>query len=236
MALTNPMPMGPWKVSSTLYFPPTSSASCTMTDPFVLCRSPSTIRSTSKAGAWSSPPAARTSWSVGWRTSAPWRWSVARTYPLRLSFDFFYVFLERVCWLYVSPVFDPQLGRLWALQLLWPAVCAGEGRLPSLRGLQRQQLLSHWEDDFLQAHLLCCRSKKLHNWTFFSASSSCNEAAFPLQNHKESRMTIFEMENMMGRQFELCDDYPSLQAMGWMNNEVGSMQIHCGAWVLPPDE
>lgn len=42
-------------------------------------------------------------------------------------------------------------------------------------------------------------------------------------------MTIFEMENMMGRQFELCDDYPSLQAMGWMNNEVGSMQIHCGA-------
>ncbi|MEQ2185343.1 hypothetical protein GOODEAATRI_017262 [Goodea atripinnis] len=48
-------------------------------------------------------------------------------------------------------------------------------------------------------------------------------------NHKESRMTIFEMENMMGRQFELCDDYPSLQGMGWMNNEVGSMQIHCGA-------
>uniref|UniRef100_A0A3B3VDI2 Crystallin, beta A1b n=2 Tax=Poecilia TaxID=8080 RepID=A0A3B3VDI2_9TELE len=59
----------------------------------------------------------------------------------------------------------------------------------------------------------------------------CAVAAFPLQNHKESRMTIFEMENMMGRQFELCDDYPSLQAMGWMNNEVGSMQIHSGAFV-----
>lgn len=42
-------------------------------------------------------------------------------------------------------------------------------------------------------------------------------------------MTIFEMENMMGRQFELCDDYPSLQAMGWMNNEVGSMHVQCGA-------
>lgn len=42
-------------------------------------------------------------------------------------------------------------------------------------------------------------------------------------------MTIFEMENMMGRHFEMCDDYPSLQAMGWFNNEVGSMQIQCGA-------
>lgn len=42
-------------------------------------------------------------------------------------------------------------------------------------------------------------------------------------------MTIFEKENMSGRQFELCDDYPSLQAMGWMNNEVQSMQIQGGA-------
>lgn len=49
------------------------------------------------------------------------------------------------------------------------------------------------------------------------------------QNHRESRMTIFEKENMMGRQFELCDDYPSLQAMGWVNNEVGSMHINSGA-------
>uniref|UniRef100_A0A3B4GMA6 Beta-crystallin A1-like n=1 Tax=Pundamilia nyererei TaxID=303518 RepID=A0A3B4GMA6_9CICH len=51
------------------------------------------------------------------------------------------------------------------------------------------------------------------------------------QNHKDSRMIIFEMENMMGRQFEMCDDYPSLQAMGWFNNEVGSMQIQSGAFV-----
>uniref|UniRef100_A0A3B5AIH7 Beta-crystallin A1-like n=1 Tax=Stegastes partitus TaxID=144197 RepID=A0A3B5AIH7_9TELE len=47
----------------------------------------------------------------------------------------------------------------------------------------------------------------------------------------DSRMTIYEMENMMGRQFELCDDYPSLQAMGWMNNEVGSIHIQSGAFV-----
>lgn len=50
-----------------------------------------------------------------------------------------------------------------------------------------------------------------------------------MQNHKESRMTIYESENMMGRQFELSDDYPSLQAMGWVNKEVGSMHIQSGA-------
>uniref|UniRef100_A0A3B3BQC7 Crystallin, beta A1b n=1 Tax=Oryzias melastigma TaxID=30732 RepID=A0A3B3BQC7_ORYME len=50
-------------------------------------------------------------------------------------------------------------------------------------------------------------------------------------NQKECRMTIYQMENMMGHQFELCDDYPSLQGMGWMCNEVGSMMVHCGAFV-----
>ena len=49
------------------------------------------------------------------------------------------------------------------------------------------------------------------------------------QSHKESRITIYEKENMIGRQFEMCDDYPSLQAMGWFNNEVGSMHIQSGA-------
>lgn len=49
------------------------------------------------------------------------------------------------------------------------------------------------------------------------------------QSHKESRITIYEKENMTGRQFEMCDDYPSLQAMGWFNNEVGSMHIQSGA-------
>ena len=42
-------------------------------------------------------------------------------------------------------------------------------------------------------------------------------------------MTVYEKENMGGRQFELCNDYPSLQAMGWFNNEVGSMHVQCGA-------
>ncbi|XP_044531528.1 beta-crystallin A3 [Gracilinanus agilis] len=50
-------------------------------------------------------------------------------------------------------------------------------------------------------------------------------------NHKESKIMIFEKENFIGRQWEICDDYPSLQAMGWCNNEVGSMKIQCGAWV-----
>uniref|UniRef100_A0A3Q3W9A5 Beta-crystallin A4 n=1 Tax=Mola mola TaxID=94237 RepID=A0A3Q3W9A5_MOLML len=41
-------------------------------------------------------------------------------------------------------------------------------------------------------------------------------------NHRECRMTIFERENFLGRKGELSDDYPSLQAMGWCNNEVVS--------------
>ncbi|XP_036373277.1 beta-crystallin A1-like [Megalops cyprinoides] len=50
-------------------------------------------------------------------------------------------------------------------------------------------------------------------------------------SHPSSRMMIYEKENFMGRCAELCDDYPSLQAMGWCNNEVGSMHVQCGAWV-----
>ncbi|GCB63328.1 hypothetical protein scyTo_0000140 [Scyliorhinus torazame] len=50
-------------------------------------------------------------------------------------------------------------------------------------------------------------------------------------HHKESKIVIFEKENFIGRQWEMCDDYPSLQAMGWCNNEVGSMKIQAGAWV-----
>lgn len=49
------------------------------------------------------------------------------------------------------------------------------------------------------------------------------------QCHKKSRMCVWECENMMGRQWDLCDDYPSLQAMGWHNNEIGSMQVQSGA-------
>uniref|UniRef100_A0A673AAG2 Beta-crystallin A4 n=1 Tax=Sphaeramia orbicularis TaxID=375764 RepID=A0A673AAG2_9TELE len=50
-------------------------------------------------------------------------------------------------------------------------------------------------------------------------------------NHRECRMTIYERENFMGRKGELSDDYPSLQAMGWCNNEVGSFRIQSGAFV-----
>lgn len=49
------------------------------------------------------------------------------------------------------------------------------------------------------------------------------------QSHQSSRMIIFERENFLGRNAELCDDYPSLQAMGWCGPEVGSMHVQCGA-------
>jgi len=42
-------------------------------------------------------------------------------------------------------------------------------------------------------------------------------------------MTIFEKENFLGRSVEICDDFPSLQAMGWMKPEVGSMHVQSGA-------
>ena len=50
-----------------------------------------------------------------------------------------------------------------------------------------------------------------------------------LQNHRDSRLTIFEQENFLGRKGELSDDYPSLQAMGWAGNEVGSFHVQSGA-------
>nr|XP_056721090.1 beta-crystallin A3 [Euleptes europaea] len=50
-------------------------------------------------------------------------------------------------------------------------------------------------------------------------------------NHKESRITLYEKENFMGHQWEVQDDFPSLQAMGWGNSEVGSMKVPSGAWV-----
>ncbi|XP_007461201.1 PREDICTED: beta-crystallin A4 isoform X2 [Lipotes vexillifer] len=50
-------------------------------------------------------------------------------------------------------------------------------------------------------------------------------------NHRDSRLTIFEQENFLGKKGELSDDYPSLQAMGWDGNEVGSFHVNSGAWV-----
>ncbi|XP_078451386.1 beta-crystallin A3 [Lampetra planeri] len=55
----------------------------------------------------------------------------------------------------------------------------------------------------------------------------------PIQcaNHQESKMSIFERENFLGRTCDLCDDFPALQSMGWCNSEVGSMKVQSGAWV-----
>lgn len=58
-----------------------------------------------------------------------------------------------------------------------------------------------------------------------------NSKCYDLKNHKESKITVFERENFIGRQWEMSDDYPSLQAMGWPSNEIGSMQVQSGAWV-----
>lgn len=52
---------------------------------------------------------------------------------------------------------------------------------------------------------------------------------FHLQNHSDSKITLYECEDMMGRKFEMCDDYPSLQGMGWCSKEVPSMKVNSGA-------
>lgn len=72
------------------------------------------------------------------------------------------VYPSACCW---------QLGRIWALQLLWTAVCVGERRVSSLGVMERQQRLPHWEDDVFPPHLLCCESL-----------SQSNIFCFPLQS------------------------------------------------------
>ncbi|KPP62998.1 beta-crystallin A2-like [Scleropages formosus] len=51
------------------------------------------------------------------------------------------------------------------------------------------------------------------------------------QKHGDSKVTLHECEDLAGRTFEICDDYPSLQAMGWCSKEVPSMKVNNGAWV-----
>ncbi|KFP03313.1 Beta-crystallin A2, partial [Calypte anna] len=50
-------------------------------------------------------------------------------------------------------------------------------------------------------------------------------------NHNDSKVILYEAENFQGHKFELSDDYPSLQAMGWGNKEVASIKVNSGAWV-----
>ncbi|KAJ3614246.1 hypothetical protein NHX12_017820 [Muraenolepis orangiensis] len=62
-------------------------------------------------------------------------------------------------------------------------------------------------------------------WDSFSGSLSYHvERLMSLRpvycaSHQSSRITIYEKENFLGRCAEMCDDYPSLQAMGWKKAE-----------------
>lgn len=74
-------------------------------------------------------------------------------------------------------------------------------------------------------------------YPFFVSSfyrSVCSDSCsflFPPQNHSDSKVTLYECEDFQSRKFELCDDYPSLQAMGWCSKEVPSIKVNSGAWV-----
>lgn len=54
-------------------------------------------------------------------------------------------------------------------------------------------------------------------------------SSLSLQNHNDSKVILYEAENFQGHKFELSDDYPSLQAMGWGNKEVASIKVNAGA-------
>ncbi|KAF7216521.1 transcript variant X2, partial [Nothobranchius furzeri] len=75
------------------------------------------------------------------------------------------------------------------------------------------------------------------NWESYAGSLSYHSERFmsfrPIYcaSHQSSRMKIYERENFTGRCTELCDDYPSLEAMGWFRPEVGSMHVQSGAFV-----
>lgn len=203
MALNNPNPLGPWKVSVTschgwlttsrfllisclawrcqwhvcvsVHTSVCARGMCILHVCIcvLLSRSQFTTRKTSKGSVWSLPRPARTSWSVASTTSAPWRWSVEResnnnshrrklptvnTSTCHCIYIWFYNCTNGPsCCVYMcSSACWGQLGRIWALQLLWTAVCAGERRVSSLGVVERQQRLPHWEDDVLPPHLLCC--------------------------------------------------------------------------------
>ncbi|XP_029460746.1 beta-crystallin A2 [Rhinatrema bivittatum] len=72
-------------------------------------------------------------------------------------------------------------------------------------------------------------------WEAWSGNSSYRtEHLFSLRpikcaNHSDSKATLYDRENFQGRKFEMCDDYPSLQAMGWCNKEVASIKVNSGA-------
>ncbi|MGH0133717.1 UNVERIFIED_CONTAM: hypothetical protein FKN15_053340 [Acipenser sinensis] len=51
------------------------------------------------------------------------------------------------------------------------------------------------------------------------------------ENHSDSKVTLYDCEDFQGRKFEICDDYPSLQAMGWCSKEVPSIKVNSGSWV-----
>lgn len=57
----------------------------------------------------------------------------------------------------------------------------------------------------------------------------CPRRALSLQDHRRSRLMLFEQENFQGRRGELSDDCPSLPALGWGSSAVGSFLVCSGA-------
>uniref|UniRef100_A0A8C6W6G8 Crystallin, beta A1 n=1 Tax=Nannospalax galili TaxID=1026970 RepID=A0A8C6W6G8_NANGA len=66
-------------------------------------------------------------------------------------------------------------------------------------------------------------------WTGYEHTSFCGQQ-FILERREYPRWCLMSFQPICSA-VKICDDYPSLQAMGSFNNEVGSMKIQCGVWV-----
>ncbi|XP_068767358.1 beta-crystallin A4 [Struthio camelus] len=74
-------------------------------------------------------------------------------------------------------------------------------------------------------------------WEAWSGSNAyhvprmCSFRPIAGADRRESRLTLYEQENFLGRKGELWDDCPSLPALGWGSSAVGSFHVRSGAWV-----
>ncbi|KAI4805345.1 hypothetical protein KUCAC02_009968 [Chaenocephalus aceratus] len=77
------------------------------------------------------------------------------------------------------------------------------------------------------------RSIKVENgpWVGYEYPEFQGQQPVKSANHSDSKVTMYDCEDFQGRKFEMCDDYPSLQAMGWCSKEVPSIKVNSGAWV-----
>lgn len=211
-------------------------------------RSQYMTRRTSRANAWTSLLPARTSWSVAWTMFAHWRWSVERKSRTDVCCEGEIMQIVTVAVVWCFLMFLCMCVLCWAAgQVMNTPATVGnssswreETTLAGKHGVAATlTMLRDWCPSDQSAVLWVSPPVPVINsWLIVHRDGDYHGSRmyymflwWYLQNHKESKIVVFERENFIGRQWEMADDFPSLQAMGWPNNEIGSMQVQSGAWV-----